>query len=87
MPVLAERLRKEVDEKGLLSASQTGFRKGLGTMNNKYVLNYLINRHREKGKMIILFVDLKVAEKTFDSVDRELLIETMRGEKESGKDM
>lgn len=48
VPVLAERLRKEVDEKGLLSASQTGFRKRLGTMDNKYVLDYLINRHIEK---------------------------------------
>lgn len=46
-------------------------------MDNIYALNYLINRQidREKGKMIILFVDLKAA---FDSVDRGLLTETIR---------
>lgn len=47
MPFLAERLKKE-EEKGLLPASQTGFRKELGTVDNKYVLNYLINRQIEK---------------------------------------
>lgn len=46
-------------------------------MDNIYALNYLINRQidRGKGKMIILFVDLKAA---FDSVDRGLLTETIR---------
>lgn len=63
MAVLAERLRKEVEENGLLQLNQTGFRKRLGTMDNIYALNYLINRQidRGKGKMIILFVDLKAA--------------------------
>lgn len=77
MAVLAERLRKEVEENGLLPLSQTGFRKRLGTMDNIYALNYLINRQigRGKEKMIILFVDLKAA---FDSVDRGLLTKTIR---------
>lgn len=48
VPVLAERLKKEEEEKGLLTASQTGFRKGLGTVDNKYVFNYLINRQIDK---------------------------------------
>lgn len=48
MPVLADRLKKEEEEKGLLPATQTGFRKGLSTVDNKYVLNYLINRQIEK---------------------------------------
>lgn len=75
--VLAKRLRKEVEEKGLLQPSQTGFRKGLGTVDNIYVLNYLINRQikGERGKMAILFVDMKVA---FDTMDRGVLVETMR---------
>lgn len=77
MAVLAEKLRKEVEENGLLPLNQTGFRKRLGTMDNIYALNYLINRQidRGKGKMIILFVDLKAA---FDSVDRGLLTETIK---------
>ncbi|XP_071577718.1 uncharacterized protein [Temnothorax nylanderi] len=75
--VLAERLRKEVEEKGLLPPNQTGFRKGVGTTDNIYVLNYLINRqvNRKKGKMVVLFVDLKAA---FDSVDRRILMEAIR---------
>lgn len=32
--VLAERLTKEVEEKGILPPSQTGFRKGLGVLDN-----------------------------------------------------
>jgi len=41
---LAERLREEVEEKEMLSPSQTGFRKGMGTLDSIFVLNYLINR-------------------------------------------
>ncbi|XP_076301434.1 uncharacterized protein LOC143219315 [Lasioglossum baleicum] len=75
--VLAERIREEVERKGLLPASQTGFRKGIGCIDNIYVLNYLINRQvrRKERRIIIMFVDLKAA---FDSVDREILIEAMR---------
>lgn len=75
--VLAERLRKEVEEKGIMPRYQTGFRKGLGTMDNIYVLNYLINRElgRKKGRMVAFFIDLKAA---FDSVDRKILIKIMR---------
>ena len=75
--VLAERLRKVVEGKGLLPPSQAGFRKGRGTIDNVYTLNYLINRqvNRKGKKMIIFFIDLKAA---FDSVDREVLIKAMR---------
>lgn len=75
--VLADRLKKEIEKKDLLPPNQTGFRKGMGTIDNIYTLNYLINRqvNRKKGKMMILFVDMKAA---FDSVDRGKLIEAMR---------
>jgi len=74
---LAERLREEVEGKGLLPPSQTGFRKGMGTIDNIFILNYLINRQiwRKGGKLIAVFVDLKVA---FDSVDREELLKALR---------
>jgi len=42
--VLAERLREEVEGKGIISPNQTGFRKGMGTIDNIYILNMLINR-------------------------------------------
>jgi len=75
--VLAERLREEVEGKGIIPPNQTGFRKGMGSIDNIYVLNYLVNKRleRKKGKVIAMFVDLKAA---FDSVDREVLIGTMR---------
>lgn len=75
--VLAGMLREEVEWKGIVPDNQTGFRKGLGVMDNIYVINYLINRQveRKKGKLIAMFVDLEAA---FDSVNREVLIRVMR---------
>ena len=75
--VLAERLRQEVEEKRLLPPSQAGFRRGMGCMDNIYVLNHLINRQvtRKERKMVVFFIDLKAA---FDSVDREVLVREMR---------
>lgn len=75
--VLAERLREEVKGKKILPPSQTGFRKRMGTMDNIYVLNYMINKRvaEKKGKMVVVFIDMNTA---FDSVDREVLVEGMR---------
>lgn len=69
--VLADRLNREVKE------NQTGFRKGFGTLDNIYVLNYLINRQisRVGRKTVVFFVDLRAA---FDSVDRGILMREMR---------
>ncbi|XP_043271213.1 golgin subfamily A member 6-like protein 1 [Venturia canescens] len=69
--MLAERLRKEVEEKGMMPCSQAGFREGMGTMDNVYVLNYMINREitERRGKLVLLFVDLKAA---FDSQGKVL---------------
>lgn len=57
--VFAERLREEVESKGILPPSQAGFKKGMGTIDHIYVLNYLINKRvaKEKGKMIAMFVE------------------------------
>ena len=54
------------------------FRRGVGSIDNIYVLNYLINRQLgRKGKnMVVVFIDMKAA---FDSVDREVLVKAMRG--------
>jgi len=59
--------------KGNHPTNQTWFRKGMGTMDN--VLNYLVNKRLKAKKVIAMFVDLKAA---FDSVDREVLLYTMR---------
>ncbi|XP_039310271.1 secreted RxLR effector protein 78-like [Solenopsis invicta] len=78
--VLAERLKEEVERKGILPPSQTGFRRGVGTIDLIYMINKRVAVR--KGKMVVLYIDLKAA---FDSVDREILIQMMRerGVKES----
>lgn len=54
--VSGERLEEEVEEKNLIPQNQTGFRRGMGTMDNVFVLNYLVNRQlREKGKLVAFF--------------------------------
>lgn len=65
---LADRLKDDIEEKGILPENQAGFRRGMSTMDQIYALNYIINRQlgRDKGT-IALFIDLKAA---FDSVDR-----------------
>lgn len=46
--VLTERLREEMEGKGMLPTNQVDFRKGKRTMDNIFLLNYLINRQLEK---------------------------------------
>jgi len=78
--VLAERLNEKTEGKGIVPQNQTGFRRGMGTIDNIYAIIYLINRQlRKKGrKLVVLFVNLKAG---FDSVDREVLMEAI-GERE-----
>ncbi|XP_011163688.1 uncharacterized protein LOC105198616 [Solenopsis invicta] len=75
--IVADRVEEEIEERNKVPQNQTGFRKGMGTMANIYVLNYLVNRQlsKERGKLVAFFIDLKAA---FDSVDREVLGRTMR---------
>ncbi|XP_020298973.1 uncharacterized protein LOC109863175 [Pseudomyrmex gracilis] len=75
--ILAERLEEDLEEKRIIPHNQTGFRKEMGTIDNIYTINYLINRRIAKkgGKLVALFVDLKAA---FDLVDRSKLIEAMK---------
>lgn len=67
--VLAERIRKEVEEKNILPESQAGFRKGRSTMDNLYILNHVIDKElmKKRGRIFAFFIDLKAA---FDKVDR-----------------
>lgn len=53
----------------MIPQNQMRFRKGMGTIDNIYVLNYVVNRQlrRKEGRMVAMFVDLKAA---FDSVDK-----------------
>ena len=75
--VLRRRLEEQLDEKESIPHNQTGFRKGMGTIDNNYTLNYLVNRNlgMKKGKLIALFVDFKAA---LESVNRRVLWKGMR---------
>lgn len=46
--VLVERLREETEFKKVIPHNQRGFRRGMGTMDNIYVLNYIVNRQMTK---------------------------------------
>jgi len=74
--ILTERLRQEMEEKGILPETQAGFRKKRGTMDNIYILQHVIRREVRKkgGKMYGFFMDLKAA---FDRVDRKRLWKAM----------
>lgn len=68
--VLAKRLREEVKSKSIVPRAQAGFKKRMGTIDNIYVLNYLVNRQikRAEKKLVTMVVDLRAA---FDTMDRE----------------
>ncbi|XP_024870321.1 uncharacterized protein LOC112453670, partial [Temnothorax curvispinosus] len=69
--ILANRLREEMVEKGMIPESQAGFRKRRGVVDNIYTLNYAIGKRlKRKKKVMAAFVDPKAA---FDSVDRRVL--------------
>lgn len=52
----------------------------MGTIDNIYIISYLINRQLAKkgGRMAAFFVDLKTA---FDLVDKGVLVKTIRERK------
>jgi len=76
--VLANRLEKEIEEKGIIPEWQAGFRKKRGVIDNIYTLNYLVGREIERGRRVVAaLVDLKAA---FDTVDRRILGKRMEEE-------
>lgn len=77
--MLAERLRGEIEEKGILSEGQTKFGKGREVIDNIYILNYVVERKIVRGnKIVATFVDLK---EMFDSVNRGNIRKKFRGER------
>lgn len=61
----------------MIPHNQTGFRVGMGTLDNIYALNFFVNRSlkEENGKLVAVFVDFKAA---FPSVNRGVLWKTMK---------
>lgn len=64
-------IREKTENNKITPPTQTSFRKEIDTIENIYVLNYLVNieLERKEGRMVALFVDLKAA---FDIVDRRI---------------
>ena len=73
--LMNERLKEEVEKR--LEEGQYGFRKGRGTVDAIYTLNYIANREiaKKKGKVYAFFANLKAA---FDRVNRKELGEMMK---------
>ena len=72
--ILNERLEEETADK--LRETQFGFRKGRGTMDAVYTINYIVNKELAKkgGKIFAFFADMKAA---FDKVNRKQMVEAM----------
>lgn len=48
--ILRNRLGKEVEDKGVIPHNQAGFRKGMGTVDHIYTLNYLVNKFKRERR-------------------------------------
>lgn len=58
-----------MERKKIIPIIQTRFRKGMRTMDNIYMLNYVANKQisRKRGNMVVLFADIRAV---FYSVKR-----------------
>lgn len=74
--IINERLKKDIEGKGILPDGQAGFRKCRSTIDNVYILQHAVEMEllKKKGKLFAFFMDLKAA---FDKVPRELLWKVM----------
>lgn len=73
--ILNEKLKREAEEK--LKERQFGFKKGTGTIDAIYILNYAVNKEiaKEKGKVFAFFANLSAG---FDRVDRMEMAEMLK---------
>jgi len=69
--IIATRLSKEVEERGLLPECQAGFRKGRSVEDNLFVLGAVIeSAKRRRSPLVLAFVDVQ---KAYDTVNRDVL--------------
>jgi hypothetical protein len=54
-------MKREIEENRMVPYSQAGFRKGKGTMDNVYILDYLTKNELKKkeARMYALFADFR----------------------------
>jgi len=51
--ILANRLEKEIEKKGIIPEWQAGFRKNKEVIDNIYTLNYLVGKEIERSKKVV----------------------------------
>jgi hypothetical protein len=74
--VLYKRANQAAEENGLRAKTQCGFRKDHGTLDNMFIMQHLINKHRHlRKRLFCLLIDF---EKAFDTVPRAELLERCR---------
>lgn len=74
--ILSRRVTNWIENEKLIPESQAGFREGRGCIDHIFTLNAMIQNRlsMEKGKLFVLFVDLKAA---FPSLSHELIWEKL----------
>jgi len=82
--IIRKRLEKEMEEKELMGETQTGYRKGKGTLEAIYIVKTAMEEEtkKEKGEIYLFFADMKGA---FDKLRREKLWELMEKNEISSK--
>jgi len=82
--IIRKRLEKEMEEKELMGETQTGYRKGKGTLEAIYIVKTAMEEEtkKEKGEIYLFFADMKGA---FDKLRREKLWELMKKNEISSK--
>lgn len=75
--IIRRRMETQIEEEGMLEETQQGFRKKRGAVKAIYLMKKAIEKEigREKGKVYVLFADLKAA---FDTIGREEIREIMK---------
>ena len=75
--IIIRRMETQIEEEGMLEETQQGFRKKRGAVKAIYLMKKAIEKEigREKGKVYVLFADLKAA---FDTIGREEIREIMK---------
>ena len=76
MAIVKGRIEKHLKENDLIEELQSGSTIGKGTIDNIYILQYCINEtFKRKDELFMISVDFS---KAFDSIDRKIMIESLK---------
>ena len=73
--VLDQRLSQWAEDNGHRAQAEAGFRKGMRTTDQLFILRHVVDKHRlQKKRLFCCFVDFTTG---YDSVDRRLLLQRL----------